>query len=120
MAVGAEASREGIYDMAEEGDWTKVRAHLPRSALRTDRRFRVLQAEWFKLHLRGSPSAPGAETVDLTSTIPPLPPGKDITTIMGDYLKYMLHCAMLYVRDTQPGGLDLWFVSFPFPSPIVK
>jgi hypothetical protein len=83
-AVGAEASKEGIFEIAEDQGWAK--------------------AEWFKLHLRPKSQA----TQQITSEIPPLPIGKTVVSVVSDFLKYMLHCAESYVKDTHANGPEFW------------
>ncbi|KAF9523663.1 hypothetical protein CPB83DRAFT_862441 [Crepidotus variabilis] len=83
-AVGAEATRDGIFEAALEGDWYK--------------------AEWFKLHLRskfGSAST-------LHESIPDLPPNKSVVDVFADFLAYLLTCAASYIQDTHPNGVALW------------
>ncbi|KAF9527254.1 hypothetical protein CPB83DRAFT_936155 [Crepidotus variabilis] len=84
QAVGAEATRDGIYEAAQEGNWYK--------------------AEWFKLHLRskfGSAST-------LHESIPNLPPNKTIVDVFADFLAYLLTCAASYIQETHPNGVALW------------
>ncbi|KAF8885943.1 hypothetical protein BD779DRAFT_1441940 [Infundibulicybe gibba] len=81
-AVGAEATSEEMADEASENDWHK--------------------AEWFKMHLR--PNNPAARQDNL----PPLPPNKTVVEVMGDYMRYLHHCAKIYIQDTHPGGIALW------------
>ncbi|KAJ2913608.1 hypothetical protein MD484_g6805, partial [Candolleomyces efflorescens] len=84
QAVGAEALQEGVFEQAEENDWTK--------------------AEWFKLHIRPKDGS----TADITSKIPPLPVGKTVVQVVADYLKYLFDCAASYIKDTHANGQDLW------------
>ncbi|KAF8883232.1 hypothetical protein BD779DRAFT_878374 [Infundibulicybe gibba] len=81
-AVGAEATSEEMVDEASENDWYK--------------------AEWFKMHLR--PNNPTARRDNL----PPLPPNKTVVEVMSDYMRYLHHCAEIYIRETHPGGDALW------------
>ncbi|KAF8901908.1 hypothetical protein CPB84DRAFT_1708063 [Gymnopilus junonius] len=83
-AVGAEATREGIYEEAEDGEWFK--------------------SEWFKLHLRSKFGA----GKDVTDQIPPLPPKKSVIQIFADFLVYLLECASSYIRQTESNGAELW------------
>jgi hypothetical protein len=83
-AVGAEAMREGIYEMAEEEQWVK--------------------AEWFKLHLRSKVGA----GKNVTAEIPPLPLNKTVVEVFADFLKYLFECASSYIQDTHANGADLW------------
>ncbi|PPR01379.1 hypothetical protein CVT24_006217 [Panaeolus cyanescens] len=83
-AVGAEAMREGIYEVAEEEKWVK--------------------AEWFKLHLRSKVGAGRG----VTSEIPPLPLNKTVNEVFADFLRYLLECASAYIQSTNANGADLW------------
>ncbi|KDR69384.1 hypothetical protein GALMADRAFT_255879 [Galerina marginata CBS 339.88] len=83
-AVGAEASVEGIYEMAEEEGWIK--------------------AEWWKLHLRSKFGA-GKQ---LSDSIPPLPPNKTVTAVFADFLSYLLECSASYIKTTLPSGPQIW------------
>lgn len=84
VAVGAEALREGIYEMAEEEGWVK--------------------AEWFKMHIR-----PRNETSShVTARIPSLPPNKTVVQVVSDYLTYLFRCARDYIQATHANGRDLW------------
>ncbi|EFI28063.1 hypothetical protein CC1G_14089 [Coprinopsis cinerea okayama7 len=83
-AAGAEAMREGVYEMAEDEGWVK--------------------AEWFKLHLRPrSQSSP-----NISAEIPPLPPGKTVVQVFADFLRYLRDCATFYIQDTHANGAELW------------
>ncbi|CAA7260337.1 unnamed protein product [Cyclocybe aegerita] len=84
-AVGAEAMKEGIYELAEDENWTK--------------------AEWFKLHLR---SKAGAGRNLTTDNIPPLPLNKSVIDVFADFLQYLLQCAATYIQDTHANGAALW------------
>ncbi|KDR69814.1 hypothetical protein GALMADRAFT_255630 [Galerina marginata CBS 339.88] len=83
-AVGAEATREGIYEAAEDGNWVK--------------------AEWFKLHLRSKVGA----GKNIHQNIPPLPPNKTVVDVFADFLRYMLECASSYIQDTHANGPAMW------------
>ncbi|KAF8901884.1 hypothetical protein CPB84DRAFT_1776920 [Gymnopilus junonius] len=83
-AVGAEATREGIYEAAEDGNWIK--------------------AEWFKLHLRSKVGA----GKNIAEQIPPLPLNKTVVEVFADFLVYLLECASSYIQDTHANGPDLW------------
>ncbi|KAF8805109.1 hypothetical protein BYT27DRAFT_7192750 [Phlegmacium glaucopus] len=83
-AVGAEATKEGILEAAEDEQWFK--------------------AEWFKLHLRSK----FGEGRNINSQIPPLPPNKFVVEVFADFLSYMLKCASSYIQDTHANGPDLW------------
>ena len=46
----------------------------------------------------------GLRTADLI----PLPPGKTIVHVFGDFLKYLFGCAKRYITESQPNGTALW------------
>ncbi|CAA7260294.1 unnamed protein product [Cyclocybe aegerita] len=83
-AVGAEAIREGVEELAEDEGWIK--------------------AEWFKLHLR--PKTKSA--THISEKIPLLPPGKSAIGVFADFLRYLHKCARTYIEETHPNGVDLW------------
>ncbi|KAF8805122.1 hypothetical protein BYT27DRAFT_7258239 [Phlegmacium glaucopus] len=83
-AVGAEAMKESIYEVAEDENWVK--------------------AEWFKLHLRSKVGAGRTVGTD----IPPLPLNKTVVEVFADFLRYLLECASSYIQDTHVNGIDLW------------
>ncbi|KAH9485830.1 Heat shock 70 kDa protein 12A [Psilocybe cubensis] len=86
-AVGAEAVREGIEADAEDEGWTK--------------------AEWFKLHLRPQTTSSGSSLLT-GHPIPPLPEGKTIIDVFGDFMRYLHQCARTYIEDTYPNGAEMW------------
>ncbi|EDR07861.1 uncharacterized protein LACBIDRAFT_298114 [Laccaria bicolor S238N-H82] len=83
-ATGAEAVREGIDDMAEDGQWIK--------------------AEWFKLHLR--PKTQSA--LHVSNKIPLLPRNKTAVDVFADFLRYLYQCTRTYIQDTHAFGNELW------------
>jgi hypothetical protein len=83
-AIGAEATRNGIYEAALEGDWYK--------------------AEWFKLHLRSK----YGEGKTLHPNVPPLPPKKTVVDVFADFLRYLLDCSEAYIREAHPNGHNVW------------
>ncbi|KAH6897540.1 hypothetical protein BKA70DRAFT_751100 [Coprinopsis sp. MPI-PUGE-AT-0042] len=83
-AAGAEAMREGIYEMAIDEQWVK--------------------SEWFKLHIRPKSGA----STHVTSNIPPLPLTKTVVQVLSDFLQYLFKCARSYIQDTHANGRDLW------------
>ncbi|KAF9526168.1 hypothetical protein CPB83DRAFT_795114 [Crepidotus variabilis] len=83
-AVGAEATKDGIYELSQEENWAK--------------------AEWFKLHLRSK----FGDDKNLTEAIPPLPPNKTVVEVIADFLAYLLECTATYIQDTHPNGRVLW------------
>ncbi|KAJ7157435.1 hypothetical protein C8R46DRAFT_909720 [Mycena filopes] len=82
MAHGAEALQESVLEQAETEGWEK--------------------AEWFKLHLRPAPRAISQ------MPIPPLPANKTASDVFGDFLRYLFHCAKLYITDHYPNGNVMW------------
>jgi len=83
-AVGAEATKEGICEVAEDENWVK--------------------AEWFKLRLRSKIGA----SCNIDSELPPLPLNKTVVEVFGDFLRYLLECASSYIQLTHANGPDLW------------
>ncbi|KAG1844158.1 hypothetical protein DFJ58DRAFT_29856 [Suillus subalutaceus] len=84
-AIGAEAQQEHIIERAEEEGWIKL--------------------EWWKLHLR--PRTLAANHIN-DDDIPPLPPGKKATEVLGDFMQYLFRCARSYIEETHPSGSNLW------------
>ncbi|CAA7263110.1 unnamed protein product [Cyclocybe aegerita] len=84
QAVGAEATREGIVELAEDNGWVK--------------------AEWFKLHLRSKAST----TRDISDQIFSLPSNKSVVDVFADFLYYLFQCAAIYIQDTHANGAHLW------------
>ena len=58
----------------------------------------------FKLHLRSKVGAGRSVSSDL----PPLPLNKTVAEVFGDFLRYLLECASIYIQDTHANGPDLW------------
>ncbi|KAL1725504.1 hypothetical protein EV714DRAFT_221153 [Schizophyllum commune] len=83
-AVGAETLQEDVILRASDERWVR--------------------SEWFKLHLRPRASDPSQEL----STLPPLPPNKTVVDVFADMLAYLIDCAKVYIRETHPGGANLW------------
>ncbi|KAF8161525.1 hypothetical protein B0H34DRAFT_781971 [Crassisporium funariophilum] len=83
-AVGAEATRDGAFELAEDEGWVKV--------------------EWFKLHLRSKFTA--MQTIK--SQIPALPANKSVVQVFADFLSYLLSCVSAYIQDTHSNGPDMW------------
>ncbi|KAJ3518814.1 hypothetical protein NMY22_g13495 [Coprinellus aureogranulatus] len=83
-AVGAEATRAGIYEMAMQEDWIK--------------------SEWFKLRIRPKNKAPD----HITANIPPLPLGKTVIQVLANFLRYLQKCAKAYIKYSHVNGRDLW------------
>ncbi|KIP11255.1 hypothetical protein PHLGIDRAFT_114660 [Phlebiopsis gigantea 11061_1 CR5-6] len=64
----------------------------------------LIFVEWWKLHL--CPAS--LLSPELKAAIPPLPPGKDVMSIFGDFLQYLFTCAKQYIVETYPEGATLW------------
>ncbi|KAG1886692.1 hypothetical protein F4604DRAFT_1723101 [Suillus subluteus] len=50
-----------------------------------------VKLEWWKLHL-----------------YPPLPRGKHVIEVLGDFMQYLLRCARTYIEESVPNGNGLW------------
>lgn len=74
VAIGAKTLKSSVIMAAEQKGWHK--------------------AEWFKLHLR-SP-----DMIQPGETVPPLPPGKPVGTILADFMKYLYRCAEGYIEES--------------------
>ncbi|GJE90679.1 HSP70 family protein [Phanerochaete sordida] len=84
-AAGAEARDPGMTLVAEDED--------------------LLFVEWFKLHLRPNAlESDGLRAADLR----PLPPGKTVVEVFGDFLMYLFDCTKKYIIETHPNGASLW------------
>ncbi|KAG1788549.1 uncharacterized protein HD556DRAFT_1529904 [Suillus plorans] len=84
-AIGAEARQDHIIESAEEDGWIKV--------------------EWWKLHLR--PRHLDANHIT-DNDIPPLPRGKNVVEVLGDFMQYLFRCARSYIQESHPSGSNLW------------
>ncbi|KAF8142990.1 hypothetical protein K438DRAFT_2029807 [Mycena galopus ATCC 62051] len=82
-ACGAEALQESVVETAVQERWEK--------------------AEWFKLHLR-----PSTSLSILPLSLPPLPANKSALEVFADFMRYLFHCARLYITDSYPNGGALW------------
>jgi hypothetical protein len=58
----------------------------------------------FKLYLCPKHLSPNIRD----GTLPPLPPGKTVVDVFGDFLKYLYQCARDYIQETYAGGADMW------------
>ncbi|KAF7982968.1 hypothetical protein HWV62_24554 [Athelia sp. TMB] len=76
-AAGAEALLENIVEQAEDDGWTKL--------------------EWWKLHLR--PKRLQSSHVS-DSDLPPLPLNRTAVEVLSDFMRYLFHCAQIYIIDT--------------------
>ncbi|EIW80579.1 hypothetical protein CONPUDRAFT_105630 [Coniophora puteana RWD-64-598 SS2] len=84
-AVGAEALQEHIVEQAEDEQWIKV--------------------EWWKMHLR---SKHLSATHISDNDIPPLPLGVSAIQVLTDFMRYLFHCARIYIQETHANGEQLW------------
>ncbi|KAF7350599.1 hypothetical protein MSAN_01620000 [Mycena sanguinolenta] len=82
-ACGAEALQESVVEKAIQERWQK--------------------AEWFKLHLR-----PSTSFSILPLSLPPLPANKTAMDVFADFMRYLFHCARLYITESYPNGGALW------------
>ncbi|KAK7472127.1 hypothetical protein VKT23_000249 [Stygiomarasmius scandens] len=83
-AIGAEAEREGIIEMAEDQGWDL--------------------SKWFKLHLRPENS----ESSSSVQTIHPLPPNKSAVTVLSDFIRYLMQCTKSFIIQSMPDGASFW------------
>jgi len=84
-AAGAEVNSAENVERADDEEWIKI--------------------EWFKLRMR-----PKTMPTKLrTSTLPPLPPGKNLLQVFGDYMSYLMKCTSSFIRDTHPNLSDQTF-----------
>ncbi|SJL14089.1 uncharacterized protein ARMOST_17544 [Armillaria ostoyae] len=83
MAAGAEALDEGVIRSAEDEGWVKYSR--------------------FKLHLRPK----WADTKEINEAIAPLPPGKDIVDVFGDFYAYLVDCTLTFIQESHQNGADL-------------
>lgn len=44
----------------------------------------------------------------LHPNVPQLPPNKTVVDVLADFLRYLLHCAAVYIQDTHSNGSNLW------------
>lgn len=100
-AAGAEAMREGIYEMAIDEQWVKSEWYVPP---RLGVKFSANHDLRFKLHIRPKSGA----STHVTSNIPPLPLNKTVVQVLSDFLQYLFQCARSYIQDTHANGRDLW------------
>ena len=101
-AVGAEAAKEGIYEIAEDEHWVKAEWYVLIFSLAVCCLFH--HETRFKLHLRSRVGA-GRQ---LTDKIPPLPPNKTVVEVFADFLAYLLECASSFIQETHANGSQLW------------
>ncbi|KAG1836542.1 hypothetical protein DFJ58DRAFT_669610 [Suillus subalutaceus] len=74
-AIGAETQGMDVIERAEEEGWVKL--------------------EWWKLHLQAV--HPLASDI----SYPPLPRGKHVIEVLGDFMQYLLRCARTYIQESQ-------------------
>ncbi|KAK0493239.1 hypothetical protein EDD18DRAFT_1181192 [Armillaria luteobubalina] len=82
-AAGAEALDESVIRSAEDEGWVKYSR--------------------FKLHLRPK----WAHTKEINEAILPLPPGKDIIEVFGDFYAYLVDCTLTFIQESHQNGTDL-------------
>lgn len=58
----------------------------------------------FKMHVRSH----RATTLDMAERLPPLPSGKTVIDVLGDFMKYLLQCAKSYIEDAHANGREVW------------
>ncbi|PBK65412.1 hypothetical protein ARMSODRAFT_891913 [Armillaria solidipes] len=83
MAAGAEALDEGVIRSAEDEGWVKYSR--------------------FKLHLRPR----WAHTQEINDALAPLPPGKDVIEVFGDFYAYLVQCTMTFIQESHQNGSDV-------------
>ncbi|KAF9025803.1 hypothetical protein BDZ89DRAFT_1068051 [Hymenopellis radicata] len=81
QAIGAEALKESVIEMADENDWFKC--------------------EGFKLHLR-------PETASDGTPLSPLPPGKAVLDLFTDFYAYVFDCAKTFILESQASAATFW------------
>ncbi len=57
----------------------------------------------FKLHLRPK----WAYTQEINEAIPPLPPGKDVIEVFGDFYAYLVQCTLTFIQESHQNGSEL-------------
>ncbi|PBK82156.1 hypothetical protein ARMGADRAFT_1171030 [Armillaria gallica] len=82
-AAGAEALDESLVTTAEDEGWIKCSR--------------------FKLHMLPK----WADTKEINEAIAPLPPGKDVVEVFGDFYAYLLKCTMTFIQESHQNGTDL-------------
>ncbi len=48
-----------------------------------------------------------ADTREINEAIAPLPPGKDVVEVFGDFYAYLLKCTMTFIQESHQNGTDL-------------
>lgn len=81
-AIGFETQAMHVIERAEEEGWVKL--------------------ECWKLHLQAV--HPLASYI----SYPPLPRGKHVVEVLGDFMQYLLRCARTYIEQSLPCGNRLW------------
>ncbi|KAK0222698.1 hypothetical protein EDD85DRAFT_1028147 [Armillaria nabsnona] len=82
-AAGAEALDESLVTTAEDEGWVKCSR--------------------FKLHMLPK----WADTKEINEAIAPLPPGKDVVEVFGDFYAYLVKCTMAFIQESHQNGTDL-------------
>ncbi len=57
----------------------------------------------FKLHLRPR----WAHTQEINDAIAPLPPGKDVVEVFGDFYAYLVQCTLTFIQESHQNGSDV-------------
>ncbi|SJL14079.1 uncharacterized protein ARMOST_17534 [Armillaria ostoyae] len=83
MAAGAEALDESLVRSAEDEGWIKCSR--------------------FKLHMLPK----WADTKETNEAMAPLPPGKDVVEVFGDFYAYLVECTMSFIQESHQNGTDL-------------
>ena len=102
-AVGAEAMKEGICELAEDEHWVKAEWYASHNVT-TSYYISYMISPRFKLHLRSRVGAGRNVGRDL----PPLPLNKTVAEVFGDFLRYLFECASSYIQDTHANGPVVW------------
>lgn len=48
------------------------------------------------------------DVMNFIDKFPPLPDGKDVTMVFGDFLEYLHSCAQIYIKEHHTNGKVLW------------
>ncbi|KAI0750429.1 hypothetical protein C8Q74DRAFT_1394251 [Fomes fomentarius] len=72
-------------------------------AIRPGIEFEVEDYSLILLHLR----LPGS-TQDITTQIPPLPPGKTVVDVFADFFTYLFNCTRRFISETHANGDSIW------------
>ncbi|KAG1810862.1 uncharacterized protein BJ212DRAFT_1376413 [Suillus subaureus] len=84
-AIGAETQEMNVIERAEEEGWVKL--------------------EWYVWYYSCSPVHPQPASY---TDCPPLPRGKHVIEVLGDFMQYLFRCARTYIKESLPNGNGLW------------